>query len=50
MYVDIKPPVTKAPVQDLSLNWRAVLYHGDTDKHLPLGVTAYDQELQETLV
>lgn len=50
MYVDIKPPVVKAPVQDLSLNWRAVLYHGDTDKHLPLGVTSYDQELQESVV
>jgi len=46
MYVDV---VTAAPVvkkADPSLDWRAVLYHGDTDKHLPLGLASTDRDLE----
>lgn len=46
MYIDI---VTTTPVvkkADPSLDWRAVLYHGDTDKHLPLGVASSDKDLE----
>lgn len=45
MYVDIKTPNATVAVaqQSATPDWRAVLYHGDTDKHLPLGV----DDLQE---
>ncbi len=52
MYVDIKPAASSVAAvkqQDHTLNWRAVLYHGDTDRHLPLGIN-YDQELQEQVL
>lgn len=38
MYVDVKPAVATEKPKENALDWRAVLYHGDTDKHLPLGV------------
>lgn len=38
MYVDIKTPTTAVVAGPAAPDWRAVLYHGDTDKHLPLGV------------
>ena len=39
MYVDIAPKVKVSAPTSPILNWRAVLYHGDTNKHLPLGIT-----------
>jgi cellulose synthase (UDP-forming) len=38
MYVDVKAPAPAVSTQAPTLDWRSVLYHGDTDKHLPLGV------------
>jgi cellulose synthase/poly-beta-1,6-N-acetylglucosamine synthase-like glycosyltransferase len=38
MYVDIKTQTPVVTTANPSLDWRAVLYHGDTNKHLPLGV------------
>lgn len=50
MYVDVKQPATaQNRLPELNPNWRAVLYHGDVDKHLPLGVASYEQDLEETL-
>lgn len=50
LYVDVKQPVAKEATKDLGMNWRAVLYHGDTSKHLPLGVASYEQDLEEATV
>lgn len=50
MYVDIKQPEPVRSLPETSMNWRAVLYHGDTDKHLPLGLSMHDQELQDSLL
>ncbi len=50
MYVDVKQPAAASRVlAETNPNWRAVLYHGEVDKHLPLGVASYEQELEETL-
>lgn len=38
MYVDVAPKVAAPVPTNPGLNWRAVLYHGDTNKHLPLGI------------
>ncbi|MCA9334714.1 glycosyltransferase [Candidatus Saccharibacteria bacterium] len=50
MYVEVKQSASRQTVPEASMNWRAVLYHGDTDRHLPLGLTVYDQELQDSLL
>lgn len=46
MYVDIAVAAPVAKKADPSLDWRAVLYHGDTDKHLPLGVANNEKDLE----
>lgn len=38
LYVDVQQNTPTKVAQSPALDWRAVLYHGDTDKHLPLGV------------
>lgn len=45
MYVDVKQDAPAKTTQSPALDWRAVLYHGDTNKHLPLGV----DELEEAI-
>lgn len=46
MYVDVKQPAPVAAEQQApALDWRAVLYHGDNDRHLPLG----DDVLEEAV-
>jgi hypothetical protein len=51
LYVDVKQPsAAKELATDSGLNWRAVLYHGDTNKRLPLGLDSYDQELEEATI
>lgn len=43
LYVDIKQKeAVKMPEVGMA-NWRAVLYHGDTNTHLPLGVEAGEE-------
>lgn len=49
LYVDIKQAPIATPTSDQGLNWRAVLYHGDTNKHLPLGIASIDQDLEEAV-
>lgn len=45
-YVDITPQEKRADQLQPSVDWRAVLYHGDTGKHLPIGV----ENLEEVTV
>lgn len=41
LYVEVKPKVPAAANNsDPSLDWRAVLYHGDAQKAVPLGATS----------
>lgn len=43
MYVEVKEPVVKTDTASPALDWRAALYHGDTGKHLPLGVDSLEE-------
>lgn len=46
MYVEIAKPAPVVKKADPSLDWRAVLYHGDSNKHLPLGIASSDRDLE----
>jgi cellulose synthase (UDP-forming) len=43
LYIDVQQQTQVAIPQKPALDWRAVLYHGDTDKHLPLGADEFEE-------
>ena len=48
MYVDVKKPHVMQNTINPTLDWRAVLYHGDDVKRLPLGLASYDKDVKES--
>lgn len=47
MYVDVKPKQIKATVvEQPTIDWRAVLYHGNSDESVPLAAHAVDHTTQ----
>lgn len=43
MYVDIKQTEVASPSEATPINWRAILYHGESKAHLPHGTDAFEE-------
>lgn len=46
LFVDVKPKKTSTESLNPKLDWRAVLYHGDTKQSVPLGLMDYDRIME----